>query len=69
MEPKRLKQVIQLYKEKFKEKRIEPSEYQHSSNLVRKSLGLNHCAGMLDEMLKQIKTKKIEKVMRWLGFI
>lgn len=69
MTPAKVRQVIDLYRIYFEELDIEPADYPEGKNLEDKLQGVAHCLGMIPKMEKFIEENRIEKAMRWLGFI
>ncbi len=69
MTSEKVLEVIDLYRKKFVEMKIEKADFPHEELAGFFQATLQHCHGMLDKMEKFIDEKRIEKSMRWLGFI
>ncbi|KKQ74663.1 MAG: hypothetical protein US94_C0001G0064 [Berkelbacteria bacterium GW2011_GWB1_38_5] len=69
MTKEKIIQVIEVYRQFFVTKGIQKINYPHDFLLESSDLGLEHCHGMLDEMVEFVREGRIEKAFRWLGFI
>ena len=69
MDAKKILEVINTYREYFKEVNIAQSDFPHKLTVRDKEQVLAHCHGMLDKMEKLVKKERTEKAFRWLGFI
>lgn len=69
MNDEKILEVIQIYRELFLSKKIEPIDYPHELMLDSPENGLAHCHGMLSKMEQFLKEGRREKTFRWLGFI
>lgn len=61
--------VIETYRELFVERNIRKIDYPHDDLLGGEVHGLEHCHGMLDNMMEFVRGGRMEKAFRWLGFI
>lgn len=61
--------VIELYRQCFSERSIDKIDYPHDEILDKEIHSLEHCHGMLDEMVKFVHEGRLDKTFRWLGFI
>jgi hypothetical protein len=62
-------EVIGIYRLYFEEKGIKKVEFSKNNNPSSQKEILSHCHNMLDKMERFIKSERIEKSFRWLGFI
>ena len=69
MDAKKVLEVIDTYREHFREMNIPQSDFPHKLIVTDKEQALAHCHGMLDKMEKLVKEGRIEKAFRWLGLI
>ncbi len=69
MTPEKVLQVIETYRQLFIERGIGKTDYPHDEFLEHVEVGLDHCHGMLDNMVDFVREGRMEKVFRWLGFI
>jgi hypothetical protein len=69
MTPKKILQVIEIYRKLFETAGIEKIDYPHDKLLKNKVLGLSHCHGMLDKMVTFVNEGRLDKAYRWLGFV
>lgn len=69
MTPEKVTEVIETYRQVFLEKNIGKINYPHGNLLDEEAHSLEHCHGMLDQMIKFVEEGRMEKAFRWLGFI
>src|SRR3989344_4607245 len=70
MTPQKVLETIATYRKLFEEAGTGKIDYLHDELLTTPDLlSLPHCHGMLDKMEEFVRDKRIEKVMRWLGFV
>lgn len=69
MTQEKLREIIDLYRKHFKEIGVEPAPHRYDRVVVNRDRALAHVADMLPKMEKMLDEGKIEKFMRWLGFI
>jgi len=64
-------EVVRTYRSHFVALQIEPKDYPHNELLgPRKDADiLGHCCGMLPKIEAFVHERRIEKAMRWLGFV
>ncbi len=69
MDKTKVKEVINLYRKKLKELKIQNVEFPDNILSPNIDCALAHCNHMLDKMEIFIQQDRLEKVFRWLGFI
>lgn len=69
MNDNKILEVVQIYRNFFEAKGIEPIDYPHELTLDSLAHGLAHCHGMLKKIEQFIKEGRREKAFRWLGFV
>jgi len=69
MTPEKVLEVIEVYRQLFLKRGIGKIDYPHDEILDQAEVGLEHCHGMLDQMIEFVHKGKIEKAFRWLGFV
>ena len=69
MTSSKLREVIGIYRQYFEANEIGKINFPHEEILNNSKLGLEHCHGMLDQMLIFIDNGRFDKTYRWLGFI
>lgn len=69
MNDAKILKVVQIYRNFFNEKGIEPIDYPHELILDSIEHGLAHCYGMLEKIEQFVKEGRRDKAFRWLGFI
>ena len=65
-------EVVRTYRSHFVAMQIEPKDYPHEELMVPRhgdDDALAHCCGMLPKIELFVHEGRIEKAMRWLGFI
>jgi len=65
----KVREVIEIYRQKLKELGVGKSSYPHEDFLDSPDHGLEHCHAMLDKMEEFIEQNRMDKVFRWLGFL
>lgn len=66
MDAKKVEEVIERYRAKFKELGVEKEVCPHDDLPERE---LEHCHAMLDQMEGLIRDGRMQKAFRWLGFV
>lgn len=74
MTKEKIREVLALYQELFKQLEVNKLEiikykFSGSEEEICDACIYNHCYWMLDEIEKFLQEDRIEKAMRWLGFI
>ncbi|MES2931694.1 MAG: hypothetical protein V4682_03290 [Patescibacteria group bacterium] len=71
MTPEKILEVVRMYRSRFVAMNVEPRDYPHEELVIFKQGEdpLAHCCGMLPKMEIFIHEGRIEKAMRWLGFV
>lgn len=69
MTPEKLLKTIEIYRKFFVDRGFRKIDYPHDELLIDEKLGLEHCHGMLDKMVKFIGEGRQVKAFRWLCFI
>ena len=69
MTKEKVREVLDIYRKKFEEMRLPRTKIVQASCCSPKLEYLAHCHAMLDEMEKFIDEGRMDKVMRWLGFL
>ena len=69
MDAEVVRRVIAAYREKFAELQIEKSPFPRGQFPQEPAERLGHCFWMLDEIERYLGEDRIEKAMRWLGFV
>jgi hypothetical protein len=69
LKKEKVQQVINDYRKRFEESGIGKADFTHEPSLDSPQHGLEHCHAMLDKMEVFLKTDRMGKVFRWLGFI
>lgn len=64
MDAKKVLEVINIYREHFKEMNIAQNDFPHEVIVANKEQALAHCHGMLDKMEKLVKEGRMEKAFR-----
>lgn len=64
MTPEKVLEVIALYRELFFKMGIKNENYPHDELLLQENVGLSHCYGMLDAMVRFVKDGRMEKAFR-----
>lgn len=65
----KVQQSITIYRRKFEELGVGKADYPREELLDSPERGLEHCHAMLDKMEGFIREDRIDKVLRWLGFV
>lgn len=69
MSPEQVLATVEKYRREFKRREIRKADYPHERPLLRTQPALEHCHGMLDKIEAFIQAGRMEKAMRWLGFV
>ncbi|MEK7608615.1 MAG: hypothetical protein AAB495_03470 [Patescibacteria group bacterium] len=69
MKPEQILNVIEKYRDYFFATGIKAIDYSHDRIVDNPTRALEHCYGMLDQMVEFVRQGKLEKVFRWLGFL
>ncbi len=69
MDKTKCQKAIAFYRAKFKELDIPAQAHSLTVRVYNDRVALAHCHQMLDKMEQFLNDGKIEKFMRWLGFI
>ena len=69
MDAQKIREIISTYREYFKGFSVVPRDLPHNIKAPSFLGAYAHCLGMLDKMEKFLEESRIEKAMRWLGFI
>lgn len=64
-----IKEAIAKYRDRFQLKKVKDGYFPHEEKNPSKQDVLEHCLGMLDSMEQFVDEERIEKAMRWLGFL
>ena len=68
MNATKVREVLSTYRRRFEVQNIGKIDFSHSERPSPAEM-LAHCHGMLDQMEILITEGRMEKVMRWLGFL
>ncbi len=69
MKPEKVLQVIETYRDLFIKMGIAKVDFPHGDTLNAHNPALEHCHGMLDQMVEFVRDDRMGKAFRWLGFI
>ena len=69
MDSIKVQEILSTYRRLFEMKNIGKINFPHSEIPVNSVEMLAHCHGMIDQMEIFITEGRMEKVMRWLGFL
>lgn len=69
MDATKVREVLSTYRQRFEVENVGKIDFPHGKMPRTLAEMLAHCHGMLEQMEVFITEGRMEKVMRWLGFI
>ena len=69
MKVDKVKRVINYYESTLTKLGFRPEEANYNNKLILPSVHMNHILSMLPKMKLFLKENRVEKTMRWLGFV
>lgn len=69
MDATKVRMVLDLYQQVLTERGAEPIDFPHDDYPLHPEMCCGHCLGMIETMRTFLEEGRMDKVMRWLGFM